>query len=347
MVERLLTGISGATLEFQQGFRKTWVTVDSGTYVSGSQNDTTVAPLMIWRLKHGLVSSPVGRWTVIASSGKAGGASLIASTDDNWTSSSDLVRGSSSSADRSWVLLKSPRSPKGPYYLLIDYWHASSDSYCQIYFTNSQPDVSSPATNSRPPSTGYEWSYANEPFHGTSNTNLGGTRSYLFQAHDGSFVFAGLSGTGYGGGSTAPFFRSIFVFNVLRWETLISWDTVGAASIHCHSLSQNMIVSDTYRWKTLHTDGSTVNLAQVRWYTNSTTDSIRSTHTSGFSNSWWTLPIWLSCVDSGKQCVRGVVEDIVFSSEDLYDGSLLFQNEVVKAVKVGCWIVPNTSKLLI
>ena len=121
MTDRLISSTPNRSLHYQQGWKKTWVAVDAGTYVSGSANDTTVAPAMIYQFKRGLTSAPIGAWTVLASSGKAGGGSLVASTDDNWTSSADLVRGTSDSSARAWILLKSPNSPLGPYYFLLDY----------------------------------------------------------------------------------------------------------------------------------------------------------------------------------------------------------------------------------
>jgi len=349
MTDRLISSTPNRSLHYQQGWKKTWVTVDAGTYVSGSANDTTVAPAMMYQFKRGLTSAPIGAWTVLASSGKAGGGSLVASTDDNWTSSADLVRGTSDSSARAWILLKSPNSPLGPYYFLLDYWHATSDSYCQMYFTKSQPNISSPSTTARPTVTGFEWSYANEPFHGISNTDLGGTRSYLFTAHDGSFAFFGTSGYAYTL-AVSPYVRSGLVFNVLSKQSLAAWDTVGAASMHFGPLAvDSSIITTAWRWKTLHQDGSAVSLAQIQWAVNLSRNIMRYMHTPAFGpiTDWPTLPIWLVCVDTSKKCIRGYLEDISFTSECTFDGQIFFRNEVPAAVKMGIWLVPTTCNLMI
>lgn len=325
---------------YQNDYLKTWFTVDPSTVLDISQTSSSttaiyeLSKVALWALKDRLTSAGTGAWTVLASSGKAGGGSLVADTKDNWLTEADLVRGANDAADRSWILLKSPDRLAGFFYLLLDYFGAD-DGRINLYFTKSAPDIGSPAVNARPPATGDEWSHLNQYIC------LDGGDVRLFsitavRASDGSFFIA-FGAPALSEIDEGQYFRAIYMFNVIRPSK--SWDSTGAVSAVWTNLDAALLYSSNITFQSLHSDGSQVTLAPIYlqvylWPLNlwSFTDPYRG----GYS----TTPVWLVSTTTSKKCIRGSLEDVFWVSDVMADGQLLFKNELVKAVKIGAFTCP-------
>lgn len=331
---------------YSLGYKKTWNVPDTGTVIQVSYQ--TFSQEILWAIKDRLVNAELGAWSVVASSGKAGGGSLVADTNDNWLSSADLVRGTTSGSARSWVLLKSPTvSAFSPYYMLMDYWSVTTYNKFHVYFTRDMPDISSPSTTARPPVTGDEWSYLEEYIHSSyGSTGVQCVVTYLWLAHDGSFVFETLMPL-IPDSTWARGQHSYFVFNVMRKNTLKSWDTVGAASMRLTGLGQPPGANFSLPFKTLHNDGGVITQTTLTpivpgfHYEAISRDFIRCIHTDFRTGRWPSMPVWMVDINSGKVCRRGLLEDLWFTSSCLLEGQPIFAGNVVAATKVGPFLVPS------
>lgn len=322
-------------MSWARDWGKLWYTADAGTVVSarndGTSSNSKYIPVL-WAIKDRLVSAGAGAWTVLASSGKAGGGSLVANTDDNWLSSADLVSATSDTGNRSWILLKSPTSRfAGTFYLLIDYW-GTNELYCNYYFTKSQPDIGSPATNARPPATGNEWSHLGVYIVRDNNGAQVINSMMAVRAHDGSFVLAVSSPIG---GENC--IGALYLFNVLHATR--SWDTTKAASLVATGWGSRIVYSDTLQFKSLHEDGTEVTLEPV-WIRASAQVSMTSSMVDPFSGDWVTWNVPMICTTTSKKTFRGELEDIFWGSPMGGEGTLMFANEVVKAIRIGPFTVP-------
>lgn len=325
-------------------YRKVWLTVDAGTII---QNNSVLSDLeaayqrieaILYALKDRLTSDGYGAWVVLASSGKNGGGSLVADASDNWTSPEDLVWGSTSGSDRSWVLLQSPNGRAGTFYLLIDYY--GSDRYkAYLTFTRSQPDISAPAINARPPATGDEWSHSDQQVGYGQESSANVTQFVLSRAIDGSF-FGGVCTPKFDQSAEQcnHFFGTLFIFNVIR--NTKSWDTARAASLVKYSGASTPFYSSSLDFQSLHSDGTQVNLAAT-WLQLTGSDPLPAyTGTNPWAGTYVTMPVFLVSKDVGKVCLRGELEDIYMLPQLLYDGAILFKNEVPQAMKVGPFSCP-------
>lgn len=331
-------------MTYEQGWRKVWETVDPGTWLCGYYNNSSSdipTQTVLYQMKRGLISPLIGRWTVLASCGKAGTGSLVASAGDNWLSASDLSRNTTGTSPRSWILLRSPSTYRGTFYLLMDWW-GSARSTVQFYFTKSCPDYSSPATNARPPATGNEWTHLNSLLFATSQ--YGGIRSYLVKAHDGSFVFA--CALGSSGGAWHRFQAGI-LFNILQAGSSPSWDTTQAVSAQwTGAISQNSQIP----FKTLHRDGTDCTLHQVQlsdYESSVSTSVLYGAHTDDIRGTIICYPPQLVSIDTGKKCWRGILEDLSLPPNQIAEGTALFKNGGLKGIRIGSWIVPATRNLVL
>lgn len=313
-------------------WRKVWRTADPGTIIinrTGSYDNDRYGPVL-FAIKDRLISAGTGAWYVLASSGKAGGGSLVADSNDNWISASDLVSATSDSGDRSWILLKSPTTKAGTFYLLIDWW-GSNGLYCHFHFTRSQPDISTPQINARPAATGDEWSH-NPYIVRSSDGSQYTTTMVAVLAHDGSFVI------GVSAPVTTEFcFNALYVFNVLRNPK--PWDPAKAVSY----IGTNTNTKIKYNWEmgfqSLHSDGSQVTLEPV-WLRGFGQNYLDRGTVNPWTDKWDSWPVPLVCTTTGKRTFRGELEDLYFSSAYAGDGVLLFANQVVKAICMGPFSVP-------
>lgn len=320
--------------DWARDWNKQWFTADAGSvvfYRTAATSNGMYKPVL-WAIKDRLVSPGVGAWTVLASSGKAGGGSLVASTDDNWLSGDDLVGATSDTGDRAWILLKSPTTRwAGTFYLLIDYW-GTNELYTRWYFTKSQPDISSPAINARPPATGDEWSHSTYILRSSDSSQFI-TSLYAVRANDGSFFFA----------ACAPFSTShttvgTYMLNVMRATK--PWDTTKAVSLILTNYTTGRIqYSTTLSFQSLHSDGSQVTVEPV-WFRSMNQVSMVSVLTDPITGKWLTWQVPMVCTTSGKKTFRGELEDIYWSGDPGGEGTLMFANEVVKAIRLGPFTVP-------
>jgi len=339
----IITSRDPLRMTYEQGWRKVWETVDPGTWLCGNyytSSSDVPTQTILYQMKRGLTSSLIGRWTVLASCGKAGTGSLVASAGDNWLSSSDLSRAANGTSPRAWILLRSPTTYRGTFYLLMDWW-GSLTPHVQFYFSKSCPDYSSPATNARPSATGNEWTHLNSQLLPDA-VRYGGVRSYLVKAHDGSFVFACALG-----GSTGTWhrFQAGTLFNILQSGSSPSWDTVQAVSARwAGAISQNSQIS----FKTLHRDGTDCTLNQIQPSDNESFVSgsaLYGAHTDDIRGTIICYPPQLVSIDTGKKCWRGILEDLSLPPNQIAEGTPMFKNGGLKGIRMGSWIVPATRNL--
>lgn len=329
------------TYPYARKTQKVWHTSVNGlvhvrTIGNDSDDSDDRNKKVLFEIKQGLVSSGTGAWTVLASSGKAGGASLIADTNDNWTLYTDLVRGPTDTDDRSWILLRSPRSKDGGYYyLLIDYF-GGTDEKVNYYFTRSQPDISSPAIDARPPSTGDEWSHLDEYVCSTDKNGQTWTTMVMSRANDGSFV-AGVKAPGDNMTENGQYCCALIMFNVLEGKK--QWDDAGAVSLVRSGFGQAMFIKTTMPFQTLHQDGSQVTCHPIQYQVQN--GNIQQNMGTDLSTGEWPgIPVWLVSIDTGKKTLRGWLEDLYWAPVILRDGVSMFSGEVIAATKMGPFSVP-------
>ncbi len=321
-------------MTWEKDWAKTWFTVDPGTVViaradTGGATNVRYIPAL-FAIKDRLTSAGVGAWTVLASSGKGGGGSLVANTSDNWLSADDLVSATADTLPRSWILLKSPERRVGSYYLLIDFW-GTSELYCNWYFTKDQPDISSPLTTARPPATGNEWSHLAQYIVRSSTSTQYITSMVAVRAHDGSFVI----------GFSAPLVEEhttnkLYMLNVLRNPK--PWDTVGAVTL-IQGATTRIRHNTTITFKSLHSTGAAVDIQPV-WFECQTTSIMPYNLTDPWVDKWLTYPVPLLSVTAGTKTFRGDLEDIYWLGDLSGDGTLMYANGVVKAMRIGNFSIP-------
>jgi hypothetical protein len=260
----------------------------------------------------------------------------VADTNDNWLSPDDLVPGSLDTDDRSWILLKSPTTRfAGTFYLLIDYRYNGSgpELRAQWTFTKSQPDISSPAINARPPATGDEWNHADAYILRSTAIGAYTATIYALRAHDGSFYIAGCVPVG-----ETHVIVAHYMLNVLRRPK--PWDTVKAVTMVTTNLNGVRLRWDSnIVFKSLHVDGSEVSLAPVQFETDG--DFPYSyTLTDPWTGQWVTYPVPVFCYTAGAQTFRGELEDIFMVGDQAGEGTIMYAHEVAKAIRIGPFSVP-------
>jgi len=312
---------------------KTWNQPVQGVLMTESGDIGTQLQNYLWQLKEGLVNSSVGAWEVLASS--ASGESWVASRDDNWVSPSTIEYGQpDSSAQRAWMVLKSPTSPRGPYYMILDYWSTgpATDYQMQVYFTKSLPDLSTLSTTARPAPTGDEWSHLDvTPW--SVEADVFSHNCSLAVASDGSFVL-------FGNRAGHPYFTSAWVFNIMTQDTVKPADGVGAVSMIWGASTVKMTQANLPRFQGLHPlDGSQVDIAACTLLAGSTKvmdampeDTTTQRHLG--------LPVWMFATTAAKLSMRGRLEDLYWAPDELQDGYPSYVNSAFEGVKVGPLWVP-------
>jgi hypothetical protein len=335
-------------MTYAKSWRKTWLTVDAGTMIREAATVDTadkesIARLVMFTFKNRLVSYGVGAWTVVASSGKAGGASLVANTDDNWLTANDLVMATSSTADRSWIVLKSPTVNGVCYYITFDTWGLSTVQ-AQAYFSRSAPDTSSLAINARPAATGYEWAQTNFYCPHSSSRSGGHVQTIMLRAHDGSFCYAVQHPIYNSGLEYGHVFAAQYMFNV--YSNKKSWDQTGALSWFITDLIDHIIWDNALAngGLSLHQDGSQVSLNFIHHRAYGA-GFLQHAHTDPWTGRWYAEPVWLVSTDTGKKCIRGCLEDVWWAPIGMSDGMVAFGNEIVKAVRIGPFLYPMDQSM--
>lgn len=311
-------------------FKKQWVTTkDSVVYAL--QNSTVYRlQALLWELKDALVNPTLGGvWTVLASSD-----GTTANTNDNWIDPTDAVHGTSSTGARGWILLKSPTGGFGPYYMLIDNWHTSNNYRCQIYFTRSQPNISSPSTTARPPATGSEWSHADAYPADYSNANYYAA-CHCAVADDGSFFFAAQLDTEVWGQYVA--------FNIWDPDTVHAAETIGASSLVWGGDNNKKMTDGATIWQSLHPpDNTQVALAQISYMIDGV-QTARKIHQDAVDNNWKAMPAYLFSTVATKYSIRGALGDLYLAHDYERDGVPAYDMLGMKACKFGPYWVPHTA----
>ena len=330
-------------MTYEQGWRKVWETVDTGTLIASysAGNNAEVTAKILYQLKRLLTSAMIGRWTVVASCGKAGGASLVASTDDNWLSWADLQVGTGSASHRSWLVLRSPTTPRGTFYFMIDWWvsNASYPNNGNYYFSKFPPDLTGLVTDARPVATGPEWSHS--PAAILTNSVVGAVRSYMTVAHDGSFVYS--SATPFNDGNW-HWFKNGLLFNILQANSCPPWDTTQAVST---TWTGDISSLTDLEYKSLHLDGTQVSLRHVQGFKILQRSYLEAVHTDDYRDKYVAFPAYLVSLTTDKKAWRGILEDLTLPPLKIYPGQPVYKNGVLKAIRVGSWLVPVTRNLVL
>jgi len=330
---------------YELGFRKNWCQPLVDRVMTDSTDLTVQAQTWLYWLKLGLVTSELGPWTVLASCGKNGGGGLVASLGDMWGSWSDIVFDGS---DRSWLVARSPSySSRGPWYVTLDCLDGTTYYKGYVYFSKHQPDLSSLSLGARPIATGAEWSHGPVVLHNNQASARAGHRCQLFQADDGSFVFAASIADG------SNCLGSVLMFNVLATRGLKSWDTVGAASLQYASQLAQLTSRSDIAFASLHEDGTQALLRPVTLYVPTGVGAAENDvpmaflHTSLIDNAWSGHPIMLYSCNSNQQCFRGWLEDLTWHPNQIEDGRPAFGSGVQRAVAVGPFWVPAAIPIFV
>lgn len=328
---------------YEQGWRKVWETIDTGTLIASysAGNNAEVTARILYRLKELLTSAMIGRWTVVASCGKAGGASLVASMGDNWLGWEDLQVGVGDSSDRSWLVLRGPTTPRGTFYFLIDWW-VSNITYPNngnFYFSKFQPDLTGLVVNARPVATGPEWSHVAVEI--LTNSTVGAVRSYLTIAHDGSFIYSNATPSNDG---NWHWFKNGVLFNILQANSCPAWDTTQAVST---KWTGDISCLSDLEYKSLHSDGTEVSIRHMQPYKYAQRSYLEMSHTDDYRDKYAAFPAYLISLTSGKKAWRGILEDLMLPPLKVYSGQPVYQHGVLKAIRVGSWLVPVTRNLVL
>jgi hypothetical protein len=290
----------------------------------------------LWHLKDGLINSTTGPWEVLASSGKNNGGTLTASLSDNWVVPNDIQYGyPDSSAARGWIVLESPNTDYGRFYLTLDYWATSSgyDYRCQIYFSNTQPLLMGFSTTARPAAGGPEWSHLEETFF-NSFGSVYRFDCHLMTAHDGSFVF-------FGNYAENPTITMALIFNVI--EDAKAEDSSAAVSLHWGDLSAGMTQSSLPSFQGLHpVDDTVVDIDGVALLAGLTTGPhIIDVLPDDTANKRLSkLPVWLFSTTASKRSLRGRLQDIYWAPSKYQEGIAAYEENTFTFTKVGPFWVP-------
>ena len=292
----------------------------------------------LWHLKDGLVNTSTGPWTVLASSGKNNGGSLVATRSDNWVVPDDVEYGyPDSSAARAWIVLEGPSGSNfGRYYLTLDYWSTdvAKEGYCQAYFSKTQPSLTGFSTTARPAAGGPEWSHLDEVFYGTTAARYRFDCN-LVTAADGSFVF-------FGNQAESPIIMTALLFNLIGAAK--AQDSYGAVSLHwSNQIASQMDQSGLPAFQGLHpADNAQVEIQGVSLLVG-TTDSPRIMDVlpedSG-TKRLMRLPVWLFSTPAGRRSIRGTLQDVYWAPDAYQDGAVAYQESSFAFTKVGPLWVP-------
>lgn len=316
-------------------YAKTWKHVLKSKGAEFGSTLYTQTRRLLFELKQGLVSSTVGPWTVVASSNGA-----VANTNDNWTSSDSVSWVTAVGSPHSWIVLKSPNVSPGPYYFIIDYVNPTNNYGTTIHFTKTQPNISSPSINNRPPALGTESTQSATLYN--SNAGVFCTRINLICAHDGSWIMFATAGA-YDGPMT------IMIFNVFNQSTVRSSDTFKAGYVWL--ANRTAIIPET--------DGS-VDFKRPDAALPSSYRELQSCYMAYAGNTsvldflredkadgkWPLLPIYLFNADAGVRGFMGTPEDIYWAPKHLTDGSSISYRGTVEYMKMGPFAIPTPDKHL-
>ena len=320
-------------------FAKAWSQPVRNAFLYEGADLYVMTQTWLYNLKAALTgANAVGAWEVLASSAYVGGTTWTADTEDLWTDAESEVVWGSTGNDHAWTVLKSPAGELGPYYLTIDFTHATSNYYGSIYLSTTQPTLTGLSTTARPANTGDEWAHVNIVFN-TATRNL---RCNLLLAHDGSFAWLSQ-------GDNDATFGGALILNIMRADSLRSDDTVGAVSLHWSQRSTKLTGGDAIEFQGLHpADGSQVPMRPVSLGWGIGTDRTEATLDTDFADgSWAAIPVYLWAETAGKRAFRGQLEDLFWAPEYLTETTQASSGNIPQATKVGPFWVPALETILL
>ena len=324
-------------------FTKAWSQPVRNAFLYEGLDRYVMTQTWLYNLKAALTGvNAVGAWEVLASSAYVGGTTWTADTEDLWTDATTEVVWGASATDHAWIVLKGPSTGLGPYYLTLDFTHATDNWRGSIYFSNTQPTLTGLVTTARPPNAGDEWSHSGVVLHKSPPDALRNLRSNLLLAHDGSFAWLSLT-------DDAPTFKSALIFNVMRRNSLRSDDTVGAVSLHWPDRTATLTGADTIQFQGLHpADGSQVDIRPVSLAAGTSSLRVEATLATDFADdSWAAIPIYLWAETAGKRAFRGQLEDVFWAPEYLLETTPASSAGLPQATKVGPFWMPALETILL
>ena len=320
-------------------FTKSWSQPVRDAFLYKGINVYVMTQTWLYALKEALTGvGTVGAWEVIASSAYVGGSTWTADTEDLWTDATSEVVWGASGTDHAWIVLKSPSIGLGPYYLTLDFTHATTNYYGSIYLSKTQPTLTGLSTTARPANTGDEWAHTDIVFN-TATRNL---RCNMLLAHDGSFAWLSMD-------DEVATFRGALIFNIMRADSLRSDDVVGAVSLHWSQQSSKLTGADSIQFQGLHpADGSQVDMRPVSLAAGTSFLRVEATLDTDFADgSWAAIPVYLWAETAGKRAFRGQLEDMFWAPEYLLETTPASSGNINQATKVGPFWMPALETILL
>jgi hypothetical protein len=325
---------------YSSRFTKVWSQPTKDEFLYRGLDRYVMSQHWLYGLKEGLTDSVYsGAWEVLASSAYVGGSTWTADTGDLWTDAeSEVVWGAS---DHAWIVLRSPRSSLGPYYLTLDFTHATDNYRGSIYFSNVQPTLTALSTTVRPTNPGAEWAHTDIILHKDNVSDWRNFRGNLLLGSDGSFVWLGLT-------DSISTFMSVLVFNVMVRNSIRADDLVGAVSLQWSNRSSVLTSADSIQFQGLHPPTSSqaaMRPVSLGW--GSSSYRLEATLNSDFAdNTWVAIPAYLWAT-GGNLAFRGLLEDIFWAPQYLVETTPACSGGVMQAIKVGPFWMPAQESIIL
>jgi hypothetical protein len=332
---------------------KTWVTEANYVLAAGDTTANTTAKLLLdWKNKlcaHGYTVVGSSDGTNYEYEGETAGGSYGGDSTgpyDVWEDYTDvLYKVDSSQGPSGWVLMRSPLSTAGQFWIIL--WrYASSTTVFRGYVGNTKPPMRTPANEICPFwSAGMPWHYisVNEGVYHASGTS--GCRSYLsICENDGSFVFLRQTI------ATGQYYQGMTAFMVLDENRAPS---IGQKSVVYHYIWGT--TRDNTRWArfNMYLSGATNlrwNMPLIPCYTGVT--STRAVLQDYYSN-YSVYPVWVyagpqdATYDTyfGNQLLMGPIPDMFIAQDATPNGSCAPEKPPYRYVCVeGMFWVPGDTE---
>lgn len=327
--------------------KKNWVQPYTFQLFGRDSNSYTRNRECLFFLKTALISHPTNPWTVVASSNRS-----VASTGDNWSSSSDIVHGSNDTWPGSWIILKSPTGTQGPFYMIFN-WTTSADYDTDWYVTTEQPDVSSLSPYRVPDLPSAKAGYDNIRLFGDTGSGYYLSGITIVTADDGSFVATcsqEVLWPGDGKEWGEPRLYGSCFFNVLDEVQdndpygFVMWTADGGGT----SIWQNPEESTWNTMKSVYPDGTPVTCYPMRpaFVAGNIRRAVQEAVCDNPMDTWrplaWPIEIWTA--DSGKRMRKGVLSDMYWAPRYMYSwGQPGYDGQNLVAQQHGCMWLPATE----
>jgi hypothetical protein len=287
--------------------QKSWHQPFTNQFITRSGDSYDRTRSYLWHIKEALISHPTCPWTIVASSNQT-----ISSLGDNWTSVSDVVKGTNDTWNGSWILFRTPTISFPRLWLYID-WTDTLNSQANIRVTTTQPDVSSlsPAKGLvlDGPTCGENGWIQSATISGTYSDDMS-----AIVASDGSFLITQGEGVNFAGDPmTISSDKYWLMFN--RLQDVQSQDPYGFVLGSSGNISDSLVNEGAFPWRdfrTIHPNGSQVTCSIVRPQIPSSSqqyafealidDPLRNFNPVAY-------PMRVVSTTSGKESYKGFLED--------------------------------------